>query len=822
MQTTDEFRYAKLWQPKTEEWHTDGRDEEAVMGPETAKRCAENDDCAVTVCCITYKHEDYIRDALDSFLMQKTTFKFKVFVGEDCGPDGTADIVREYAEKYPDIIVPFIREKNMGAQRNLIDLCNRATSPYIAFCEGDDYWVDEYKLQKQYDYMQQNPETRVCFSRVEISAPEDWFLRSWFKENKQGQLIFPDCEPLYKPQKNPFTAKDCVWVFPAQTATVFYRWNYDVEIPDWYYTGIIGDHPIFLMQLGEGDAHMLPDVTAIYRRSDVGVYMSQNMDEHFLKTRIDHIRWMTGMLSWYRTHIGDYPRVQFENRVKAETANYLRTALKYDDQEAVQRLFETYPAAAMLSLRAYLAFYDDSRVMTRTCGWKGYQLLVRHRVYRQILHPVVWFLKLVDFCKNGCKSIVRGVGKALRNMYDWLCYWIYSLVPKRKDLWVITSFRAKGYLDNAKYYYEYVVANHPEIELCWLTKDEEVYENLKEQNMLVLMMGSRKARKKMTHAAIAITDHNVMSDFAPRYGFNYRTKVVQLWHGVGFKSMGDGKVVKTVDERGVRYSTDILAKEGDCWCKKLCKRIKFFFVAPFRELFERYFIMVCPGQERVDMIGKVWNIPDEALFMAGHPRNVLLYQEQADPQNPKVMYAPTFRYDFVKETDLIENLITHLPHIQAMMERINGTFYIRLHPHTWRDYQNKFRYVLKAYDRIVLDTEKDIYTTLGTYSMVITDYSSISLDFAMLDRPTVYFCPDIVWFKEKQAGFNLDFEHSIPGPLVGTWEETLKHVQRYHEDPDADLAFRQEKCKYFFDRAVNGADNSARITAEIKRRLGLS
>ncbi|MBR5320252.1 MAG: glycosyltransferase, partial [Clostridia bacterium] len=80
------------------------------MGPETAKRFEENtDDCAVTICCITYKHEEYIASALDSFLMQKTNFKFKIFVGEDKGPDRTADIVREYAEKYPDIIVPFIR-----------------------------------------------------------------------------------------------------------------------------------------------------------------------------------------------------------------------------------------------------------------------------------------------------------------------------------------------------------------------------------------------------------------------------------------------------------------------------------------------------------------------------------------------------------------------------------------------------------------------------------------------------------------------------------------------------------------------------------------
>ena len=251
MQTKHDFEYAKLFKkelPEKEKEKQDtkrknretGKEQELElyeMGPKTAKRFKKNDeDIAVTICCITYNHEEYIRDALDSFLMQKTNFKYKIFVGEDKGPDGTADIVREYAEKYPDKIVPFIRKRNMGAQKNLIDLCNRATSPYIAFCEGDDYWVDEYKLQKQYDLMQANPDWRVCYSRAEIEAPDDWFLRSWFKADKEGRLIFPDCEPTYKVKTKPLNSWDCVWAFPAHTATVFYRWNYDVEIPDWYYT----------------------------------------------------------------------------------------------------------------------------------------------------------------------------------------------------------------------------------------------------------------------------------------------------------------------------------------------------------------------------------------------------------------------------------------------------------------------------------------------------------------------------------------------------------------------------------------------------------
>ncbi len=822
MQTKQDFEYAKLFKTEDGSYCGGANIEDLEMGPETAKRFEENnDDCAVTICCITYNHEDYIAAALDSFLMQKTNFKYKIFVGEDKGPDRTADIVREYAEKYPDIIVPFIREENMGAQANLIDLCNHANSPYIAFCEGDDYWVDEYKLQKQYDLMQENTDWRICYSRAEIEAPDDWFLRSWFKADKEGRLIFPDCEPLYKLKMAPLNPWDCVWVFPAHTATVFYRWDYDLKIPEWYYTGIIGDHPIFLMQLGIGKAGFLPDVTAVYRRSNVGVYMSQNMDEHFMKTRIDHIRWMSGILDWYKENLKNYPKTSFENRLKLESYNYLKTALKLNEYDAVLRYFKEYPQAAKIALNAYLTFYSDARSLINALTWPAYSRIIKMKKYRVPLRLYGKLVVLHDKITWHMKRMIKNLYWDCRKFASAIAYWVYSLVPKKKNLWVITSFRAKGYLDNAKYFYEYVIENNPEIDLHWLTKDAEVYKMLKAENKPVSMMKSLKGIRLLSRANIVITDHNKMSDYSNFCGFNHRSKVVQLWHGVGFKAMGDGKRVKTVSEPGVVYSDDILIKKTDGLFTKIKKAIKYVFVAPNREMFEKYFMLVCPGQERVDMIGKVWNVPAQSMFMAGHPRDILSYKLSPDPKNPKIMYAPTFRYDSKKEMELVDGCIDAFPKIQALMEKINGTFTIRLHPHTWRDYSKKLTRTLELYDRIVIDDEKDIYTSLGTYNIVISDYSSISLDFALLDRPTIYYCPDIVWFKEKQAGFNLDFEGSIPGPLVKNWNTVLKKVEEYIENPSKDSKKRKNKCKYFFDSEANSPDNSKRIVEEIKNRIGL-
>ena len=115
----------------------------------------------VTIRCITYNHEPYIRQCLEGFVMQKTNFRFEAIVHDDASTDGTATIIREYAEKYPDIIKPIYETENQyskhdGSLRRIMDA--HTHGKYIAMCEGDDYWIDPYKLQKQVDFLEANPE----------------------------------------------------------------------------------------------------------------------------------------------------------------------------------------------------------------------------------------------------------------------------------------------------------------------------------------------------------------------------------------------------------------------------------------------------------------------------------------------------------------------------------------------------------------------------------------------------------------------------------------------------------------------------------------
>ena len=119
----------------------------------------------VSIICNTYNQAGYIRDALDGFLMQKADFSFEALIHDDASTDGTADIIREYADRYPDVIKPFYQTENKyskGVNINMVYQFPRVRGKYIAFCEGDDYWTDPLKLQKQVDAMESHSDVDIC------------------------------------------------------------------------------------------------------------------------------------------------------------------------------------------------------------------------------------------------------------------------------------------------------------------------------------------------------------------------------------------------------------------------------------------------------------------------------------------------------------------------------------------------------------------------------------------------------------------------------------------------------------------------------------
>ena len=165
----------------------------------------------VSVIMATYFHEDYVAKALDSVLAQETTLRYEILVGDDASEDRTPDIIREYAAKYPDIIRPVLRKKNMGASRNGWDLRHRARGKYLASLEGDDYWLDPRKMQKQWEFLETHPEYSACCGKCLVV-------------DENGQPDYTRT-PQFVWNKKEFTLDDLAdtWDVPSQVGTMMQR-----------------------------------------------------------------------------------------------------------------------------------------------------------------------------------------------------------------------------------------------------------------------------------------------------------------------------------------------------------------------------------------------------------------------------------------------------------------------------------------------------------------------------------------------------------------------------------------------------------------------
>jgi glycosyltransferase involved in cell wall biosynthesis len=138
----------------------------------------------LSVCLITYNHGNYIKQAIEGVLMQITNFTWEFIIADDCSIDGTREIVVEYQKKYPNLIKLILQNKNVGAAQNWLDLINASKSKYIAYLEGDDYWVDPLKSQKQVDVFLKHPDTIICGARA----------KTWNERKKQYTTITPALE----------------------------------------------------------------------------------------------------------------------------------------------------------------------------------------------------------------------------------------------------------------------------------------------------------------------------------------------------------------------------------------------------------------------------------------------------------------------------------------------------------------------------------------------------------------------------------------------------------------------------------------------------
>lgn len=246
----------------------------------------------VTIASTTYNMEDYIADAIDSWLAQKTSFAFDILISDDGSTDRTCEIIRDYMVKHPNIRL--ISSEHIGKMPNFIRSLQESKGKYIALCDGDDYWIDPLKLQKQFDFMEAHPDFSECFTNsyvIDTVTGEKRIAKThlWDEATTEGLLMHRD--------------DDNVQMSPGHTSTFFFRNQFIQDYPRWMYGDVMTDFPLYMLMSRYGKAKFINDITSVYRhrpegvsskgfsyeksiRRRISVYKNVNRDLHFKYKRI--------------------------------------------------------------------------------------------------------------------------------------------------------------------------------------------------------------------------------------------------------------------------------------------------------------------------------------------------------------------------------------------------------------------------------------------------------------------------------------------------------------------------------------------------------
>jgi glycosyltransferase involved in cell wall biosynthesis len=205
----------------------------------------------LTVCIITYNHEKFIAKAIESVLTQQTNFEFKIVIADDFSTDKTREVLEYYKIKYKNKIELLLQKENVGAARNWLDLLKIPSSKYVAYLEGDDFWIDPFKLQMQIDFMESNLDYSFCFHNVKINSA-----------HKNDSFNYP------KPKFDTLNFVQILLTHYVPSSSILYR-NYDWvrQLPSFFIKSISGDIPFELMLSSKGKVKYFEKEMATYNRN---------------------------------------------------------------------------------------------------------------------------------------------------------------------------------------------------------------------------------------------------------------------------------------------------------------------------------------------------------------------------------------------------------------------------------------------------------------------------------------------------------------------------------------------------------------------------
>ena len=268
----------------------------------------------VSVCCTAYNHEKYIRSCLDGFVNQNTNFKYEVIVHDDASTDNTASIIQEYAEKHPDIIKPILQRENQYSKGIKIykkHIFPKCTGKYIAYCEGDDYWCDYDKLQKQVDILEENPEYVACVHQTKMLN---------LRDKKESLFVSYDKSCLVEVEK--FFGATIPW----HTSSLMFRAELNDKRPSFcFISKQVGDWPTGVFLVLTGPVYFINDTMSIYRRFTEGSWSVMNVSKpnpEFWKEMVEILQLVDEYSNFKYHKLIDKKKIGYEYKLWKHTAGF--------------------------------------------------------------------------------------------------------------------------------------------------------------------------------------------------------------------------------------------------------------------------------------------------------------------------------------------------------------------------------------------------------------------------------------------------------------------------------------------------------------------
>ncbi len=276
----------------------------------------------VSIICTAYNHEKYIKDALEGFVMQKTDFAFEALVHDDASTDGTADIIREYAEKYPHIIKPILQTENQHSKKIRITsdiVLPKAKGKYIAFCEGDDFWTDENKLQRQIDFLENNDGYIACAHNTIVHDCSG---------TSQDELM------SLREDEHDVEFEDVIWGLrhAYHTSALVVKREYLKNFPEFYNIAVkygFGDFPRAIWYTIIGKTRFLPYTMSTYRlMSGETSWSSKN---HTVSTFLRNKEGVIAMLEGVKEYVSDERKALLDKAILEQKFYQLELMCRFDE-----------------------------------------------------------------------------------------------------------------------------------------------------------------------------------------------------------------------------------------------------------------------------------------------------------------------------------------------------------------------------------------------------------------------------------------------------------------------------------------------------------